>query len=135
VDISTVNWFAVIVAALSNFCIGGLWYSPLLFGKAWIKENHFSPDDLKNRYMPKIFGLTLLFSIVIAFNLALFLNDAKTTASWGAIAGFLAGFGWVTMSIYIIGLFEKKSTKYIFINGGYISISFIVMGFIIGLWR
>ena len=38
-------------------------------------------------------GLTFLFSFVIAFNLAMFLNDSKTTTSWGAIAGFLAGFG------------------------------------------
>ncbi len=68
-DISTLNWFAVIVAALSNFLIGGLWYSPILFGKVWMKENNFSDDDLKNGNMPKIFGLTFLFSIVMAFNL------------------------------------------------------------------
>lgn len=30
-DISTLNWFAVVVAAISNFLIGGLWYSPILF--------------------------------------------------------------------------------------------------------
>ncbi len=134
-DISTLNWLAVIVAALSNFLIGGLWYSPLLLGKAWMKENNFSDDNLKKGNMPKIFGLTFLFSIVMAFNLAMFLNDANTTTSWGAIAGFLAGFGWVAMSIFTIGQFERKSTKYMLIHGGYVTISFIVMGLIIGLWR
>ena len=78
-DISILNWFAVIVAALSNFLIGGLWYSPILFGKVWMKENNFSDDDLKKGNMPKIFGLTFLFSIVMAFNLAMYLNDASTT--------------------------------------------------------
>ncbi|MCX2682072.1 DUF1761 domain-containing protein [Galbibacter sp. EGI 63066] len=134
-DISTLNWLAVIVAALSNFLIGGLWYSPVLFGKVWMKENNFSEDDLKKGNMGKIFVLTFLFSFVMAFNLAMFLNDAKTTASWGAIAGFLAGFGWVTMSIFTIGQFERKSTKYMLIHGGYVTISFVVMGLIIGLWR
>lgn len=134
-DISTLNWFAVIVAALSNFLIGGLWYSPILFGKVWMKENGFSENDLKKGNMPKIFGLTFLFSIVMAFNLAMFLNDANTTTSWGAIAGFLAGFGWVSMSIFTIGQFERKSTKYMLIHGGYVTISFVVMGLIIGLWR
>ncbi|HCN37835.1 MAG: DUF1761 domain-containing protein [Saprospiraceae bacterium] len=134
-DISILNWFAVIVAALSNFLIGGLWYSPILFGKVWMKENNFSDDDLKKGNMPKIFGLTFLFSIVMAFNLAMYLNDASTTASWGAIAGFLAGFGWVAMSIFTIGQFERKSAKYMLIHGGYVTISFIVMGLIIGLLR
>ncbi|TNE68220.1 DUF1761 domain-containing protein [bacterium] len=134
-DISTLNWFAVIVASLSNFLIGGLWYSPLLFGKVWMKENNFSDDDLKKGNMAKIFGLTFLFSIVMAFNLGMFLNDVNTTTSWGAIAGFLAGFGWVAMSIFTIGQFERKSTKYMLIHGGYVTISFIVMGLIIGLWR
>lgn len=134
-DISTLNWFAVIVAALSNFLIGGLWYSPLLFGKGWMKENNFSDDDLKKGNMAKIFGLTFLFSIVMAFNLGMFLNDANTTTSWGAIAGFLAGFGWVAMSICTIGQFERKSAKYMLIHGGYVTISFIVMGLIIGIWR
>lgn len=134
-DISTLNWLAVIVAALSNFLIGGLWYSPVLFGKIWMKENNFSEDDLKKGNMPKIFGLTFLFSIIMAFNLAMFLNDADTTANWGAIAGFLAGFGWVAMSIFTIGQFERKSAKYMLIHGGYVTISFVVMGLIIGLWR
>ena len=33
--LSDLNWLAVIVATLVYFAIGGLWYSPILFGKAW----------------------------------------------------------------------------------------------------
>lgn len=134
-DISTVNWFAVIVAALSNFVIGGLWYSPFIFGKPWMKENNFTDEDFKKGSMGKIFGLTFLFSLVMAFNLAMFLNDASTTITWGAAAGFLAGFGWVAMSLFIIGQFERKSTKHMLIHGGYVTLSFIVMGLIIAIWR
>jgi hypothetical protein len=134
-DISTLNWLAIIVAALSNFLIGGLWYSPLLFAKLWMKENKFSDEDMKDPKMLKVFGLTFVYSFIMSFNLAMFLNDAKTTVSWGAIAGFLAGFGWVAMSIFIIGLFERKSYRYMLIHGGYVTVSFVVMGLIIGLWR
>ncbi len=134
-DISTLNWWAIFVAALSNFLIGGLWYSPVLFGKLWMKENKFSDDDLKKGNMPKIFALTFLFSFVMAFNLAMFLNDPNTTVGWGAVAGFLAGFGWVAMAVFIIGQFERKSAKYMLIHAGYLTISFILMGLIIGAWR
>jgi hypothetical protein len=134
-DISTLNWLAIIVAALANFLVGGLWYSPLLFGKLWMKENNFTEEELRKGNMPKNFGLTFVFSFVMAFNLAMYLNDAGTTASWGAIAGFLAGFGWVAMAIFVIGQFERKSTKYMLIHAGYVTISFILMGLIIGAWR
>ena len=134
-DISTLNWLAVILAALSTFLIGGLWYSPILFEKAWMKENNFSYEYLKKGNKLKIFGLTFLFSIVMAFNLAMFLNDASTTTIWGAIAGFLAGFGWVAMAMFITGLFELRSAKYMLIHGGYFTVSFIVMGLIIGFLR
>ena len=100
-----------------------------------MKENNFTDEDLKKGSMGKIFGLTFLFSLVMAFNLAMFLNDASTTITWGAAAGFLAGFGWVAMSLFIIGQFERKSTKHMLIHGGYVTLSFIVMGLIIAIWR
>ena len=134
-DISSLNWLAIIVATLANFLIGGLWYSPLLFGKQWMTENKFTEEELKKSNMSKILGLTFLYSFVMAFNLAMFLNDSKTTISWGAIAGFLAGFGWVAMSLFVIGQFERRTTKYMLIHGGYVTISFVIMGLILGAWR
>jgi hypothetical protein len=134
-DISTLNWPAIIVAAGSSFLIGGLWYSPILFGKQWMQENNLTDEEMKKGNMPKIFGLTFLFSLIMAFNLAMFLNDSKTDAAWGATAGFLAGFGWVAMCIFTIGQFERKSTRYMLINGGYVTVGLTVMGLILGIWR
>ena len=133
-NISTLNWLAIFLATLSTFLIGGIWYS-VLFAKQWMAENSFSEEDLKKRNMPKVFALTFLYSFIMSFNMAMFLNDAKTTTGWGMIAGFLAGFGWVTMFIFIIGLFEKRSTKYMLIHAGYVTISLVVMGLILGSWR
>lgn len=134
-DMSTLNWLAIIVAALANFMLGGLWYSPVLFGKAWQKENHLSDEDLKNGNMAKIFGFAFLWSFVMAFNLGMFLNDPSTDVNFGLMAGFLAGFGWVAAAIFIIGLFERKSNAYMLINAGYMVVSFVLMGLIIGAWR
>lgn len=134
-NISTINWLAVIVAAPSNFLMGGLWYSPVLFGRQWMKENNFTNEDMKKGGMATIFIFTFIFSSMMAFNLAMFLNEPKTSPAWGAAAGFLAGFGWAAPALCIIALFERKSTRYMFIHAGYITISFVLMGFIIGAWR
>jgi PhnB protein len=134
-SIESVNWLAVLAAAVSTFILGGLWYSPALFGRSWMAECGFTDADLQKGSTLKIFGFSFLFSLLMAANLALFLADPKTTAAWGATAGFLAGFGWVALGLGVISLFERKSWKYIFINGGYMTVAFIVMGLILGAWQ
>jgi len=72
---------------------------------------------------------------VMAFNLAMFLDDPKTTLACGAAAGFLAGFGWVVMGIGIVSLFERRPWTYTIVNGGYLTIALVLMGAILGGWR
>ena len=130
-----INPFAILVAALSCFLLGGLWYSPALFGRAWMRSNGFTPDALHRGNQAVIFGLSFIAALVMATNLAFFLADPKTTTAWGAIAGALAGFGWVAMGIIILGLFERRSWLWIVINGGYQVIALTLMGAILGAWR
>lgn len=55
--------------------------------------------------------------------------------TWGATAGFLTGFGFSALIFTIVALFEQRSWKYIFINGGYITLYFTLIGLIHGAWR
>lgn len=130
-----INWFAVLAAAISTFVLGGLWYSPALFGRAWMTVNNLNNEQLSKSNMAKVFGLAFVFAVVMAANLAAFLAEPKTNASWGATAGFLAGFGWVALGIATIALFERRSAKYVLINGGYMTVAFVLMGLILGAWR
>ncbi len=131
-----INHWAVFACAIANLILGALWYSPLLFYKAWMKENNFTEEKIKEKFNPlKTYGLTCLLSLIISYNLAFFLGDDKVTATWGATAGFLAGFGFSALIFAIVALFEQRSLKYILINGGYITIYFTLIGFIIGAWR
>ena len=41
-----INYFAVLTAAISTFVIGGLWYSPALFHRAWMSANGLTEADL-----------------------------------------------------------------------------------------
>src|SRR3984957_6481448 len=133
--LANLNWLALVAAAVSMFVLGGLWYSKALFGKAWMSACGLTEKDLRRGNAAKIFGLSLVFSLGWVINLDMFLIDAKTTTSWGAAAVFLAGFGLVALSIAMIGLFERRTWKHIFINGGYVTIAFVLMGLIIGAWR
>ena len=130
-----INHLAVFVCAILNLALGALWYSPILFYKGWLSETKLTEEQLAKQNPAKTYGLAFLFSLIISYNLAFFLGDANTTAIWGATAGFLAGFGWSTLIFAIIALFEQKSWKYIFINGGFITVYFTLIGFILGIWR
>ena len=137
-DFSSINLWAVLVATLSTFLVGWLWYGPL-FGKMWMEVVGFSEEDLQEGNMVKIFGLAFIFEFIMAFNLAMFLTGspeaaATMTAGTGAFYGFLAGFGWVFFALAVNSLYEKKSCGYIFINGGYWAVSFTIMGAILGAW-
>ena len=130
----TVNWIAVLVAGISAFVLGGVWYSPALFGKAWMTENNLTVEDVKKGNKGKIFGWSFILSLVMAANLGMFINSPEMNLSQGIVYGLLTGL-WIFCGIAIVGLFEHKSARYIFINGGYMLVALGLMGAIIGVWR
>jgi hypothetical protein len=133
-NFSLINWPAVLVAGISAFAVGGLWYSRPVFGNAWMADSKLTEDEIKLGNKGEIFGFTAVFSLLMAVNLAMFLAEPSTNITWGTEAGFLAGI-WTFSAIAIHSLFELKSWRYIFINGGYSLVSLTLMGAIIGAWR
>ncbi len=130
-----INHWAVLVCAAANLMLGAVWYSPLLFYKAWMKENNLTEEALRKINPAKVYGLTLLLSVLTSYNMAFFLSDAKTDLAWGATAGLLTGFGFSAIIFTVVALFEMRSWKYIFINAGYITVYFTLIGCILGAWR
>jgi Protein of unknown function (DUF1761) len=131
---STVNWLAVLVAGISAFVLGGVWFSPALFGKAWMKENGFTLEQIQKRNKGKVFGWAFVLSLVMAANLGMFLSDPTIKLSMGLMYGFLTGI-WIFCGIAMVALFEQKTARYIFINGGYMLVALTLMGGIIGVWK
>ena len=129
------NIWAILAAALANFLIGGVWYSPALFQGPWMRANGFGEDDLKKGSPAVIFGVSLLFCLIMAANLAAFLAGPETTIGFAIAAGAAAGLGWAALGLGVVALFERRPPSYILINGGYLTVSFTAMGAILGAWR
>jgi hypothetical protein len=128
------NHLAVIVSAVAAFVIGGVWYGPL-FGASWMQENGFTPEQLAKANQGKIYGLAFLWTLVMAYNLAMFIGDPSITLGKATLYGLLTGLGWIAMATWVIGLFERRSAKLMLINGGYMTVALTTMGAIIGAWR
>ena len=127
------NLWAILVAALASFLLGGLWYSPLLFAKAWQREAGLSDEQIRSANIGLIFGLAFVLCLIASFVFALFLGPRPPLAL-GLGAGFAAGLCWVSASFGINYLFERKSLKLFLINGGYHTLQFTLIGLILALW-
>jgi hypothetical protein len=125
------NILAVLLAAVSSFLLGGLWYSPALFGKTWSSENG---GEKQAGHPAKVFGISFLFSLIAAFAFASWLGAAPAL-DVALKAGATVGFCFVAASFGINYQFAQRSFKLWLIDGGYHTAQFLIFGLVLGLWH
>ena len=125
------NIWAVLLAAISSFLLGGLWYSSALFGRTWNIENG---GQMKSGHPAKVFGISFVFSLIAATAFALWLGPSPSVQA-AFKAGVLAGVGFVACSFGINYQFAQRSFKLWLIDGGYHAVQFSLFGLILGLWH
>ncbi len=128
------NVLAVIVAAATSFLLGGLWYSPKLFGTIWNRENGSDPKAGEGRHAARIFGVSFAFSLVAAFAFAWWLGPAPDLSD-AVTRGLAAGLGMVAASFGINYQFANRSTALWLVDGGYHTVQFLLFGLILGAWH
>ncbi len=129
-----IHWGAVVAAALSSFLLGGLWYSPALFGNAWMRASGHDAASLAKGNQGVIFGMSFVLALITAAVFAMFLGP-KPELGFALGAGVAAGIGWVATSFGINYLFERKSFPHFAINAGYHVVQFSLIGLILGVWK
>lgn len=135
-DLSTINWLAVLVAGIVAWALGALWYSPVLFGKSWQQETGLTEESLKNSNMAMVFGTSAVLMIIMSLGLAMFFQgDAEMNWKTGMQAGLITGLFFVAPSIGINYLYQRKSLKLWAIDAIYQVVFLALAGAIIGAWR
>lgn len=61
-----INWLIILAAAFIPLVIGFVWYTPKVFGNAWMKACGLDEEKLKGANMPLTFGLCFVFSFLLA---------------------------------------------------------------------
>lgn len=159
------NFLAILVAALSTLVVGFVWYNPKVFGTIWMKGAGLTAEQTEKGNMLKIFGLTFVYSLMLAFIMPVLVihqmgafgmiggfaglatakpsylafmadyGDAFRTFKHGALHGFISGIFLALPIIAINGLFEQKSWKYIAVQAGYWIVIMTIIGSIICGWK
>lgn len=135
----SVNYLAVVIAALSTMIVGSIWYTPKVFGTLWAKLAHVDmKKNISTRDMVWLMGSAFLASVVTAYVLAhvaflsnqffdnSFLQDSLST-------GFWLWLGLVATRLYVHDAFEGRRKKLTLLNVAHEFVTIMVMALIIGL--
>jgi hypothetical protein len=126
-----VNYWAILVAGAAYFILGALWYSPVIFGKAWTQAVGKSQKGSSALKMIWAF----VGSLVIAYGLARILSwTGSYSLTDAVVVSLLAAICFLVTVIGISDSMEVRPMKLYLINIFYNIIGFCIMGIIIGVW-
>ncbi|MCL4274573.1 MAG: DUF1761 family protein [Anaerolineales bacterium] len=140
-DLNSINWLAVVLCVVASLIIGSIWFSPKVFFPAWMKaiEKTGMSDSNDQNMAPviRIFGLTILASLVQAVFMGLMVNlmggiSGGVTLASGVLTGFLLWLGFVAPSSLTNKLFADRVKAWYYEAGNHL-VTFVVMGAMHGL--
>ena len=139
-EFSSLNWLAIIAAAIVSFISGFIWFGPKTFYPVWWKAMGKSDAEQPGtgQSMPLVFGSIMVGILIQSFVLAIVLNSldpASVDAVSGAGVGLLLGIGFVAATSLSHRLMGGQGFKVWAIEVGNDIINFALMGAILGAWR
>ncbi|OGE10802.1 hypothetical protein A3A60_02345 [Candidatus Curtissbacteria bacterium RIFCSPLOWO2_01_FULL_42_26] len=133
----SINFLAVIVSAVAYMVIGAVWYSPVVFGKMWIKFAGITQKDIdiQKKTMPKIYGFAFVGALITSYILAIILKLVDATTLIGALQiGFLVWLGFMATTTLSTVLFEGKKQELYLLNNGYNLVALLTAAAILTVW-
>ncbi|HYU00045.1 MAG TPA: DUF1761 domain-containing protein [Gemmatimonadales bacterium] len=136
---ANVNILAVIVAAVATLILGAVWYSPVLFAKAWIQAHGYTPEkleEMKKRGVTRAYAVSGLCYLVMAYVLALLASYTQATSFvQGLWLGFLLWLGFAATIGLTANVFSNNPIAVWVIDAGYQLAYLLLMGVVVALWK
>lgn len=115
---TSMNFWAVLVAAIAYMAIGAFWYS-VLFAKTWTKLTGVTQKDMaeaRKKGMAKSMGRTLILDfiacLVMSYIVALFFSNVRLSGVLAGITvGILIWLGFIATTSLEQVLWEKRSIQ------------------------
>ncbi|MGA2485597.1 MAG: DUF1761 domain-containing protein [Roseiarcus sp.] len=128
------SW-AMLVAAIVRFVIGGVWFSPFAFAEPWRRLVGLSAEQMKAT-MPRAIAADVVASLLMAWVLAhAVVYAGATTLGTGVAVGFFNWLGFVAVIQFTTVLYEQRPLKLFVIQSGFNLLSLLLMGALLAAWR
>ncbi len=137
----SVNYLAVVVAGIVSMGLGFLWYSPMVLGKAWMKEKGYTQESLKKaqKEMGSLYAVSFVVSLITAYVLSHVMTMSENffhypLLSTGLMSGFWMWLGFMMPVQITATIFsDKKNWKLFGIDTGYQLVSILAMGVVLAI--
>ena len=133
-----INYWAILVSAVSSFILGLLWYSPLLFGKPWMKMMGFTQqhmEEAKKKGMARLYIGNFVTTLIMVYILSHFVDYAQAkTITDGLQLGLWVWLGFIATLLFGSILWEGKPFKLFLINAGYRLVELLIVASILSAW-
>lgn len=137
-DFSQLNWLAVIIGAIVYFALGALWYSPVLFSRAWQRSIGWDENRTPPQASAMTYVVPLLAYIVMAIAVGLLAVATGTDEiGEGIVLGLVLGIGLSLAHTFVDASFDPNKPQpwtWFAINGTYHALGLIIVSVIIAIW-
>lgn len=134
--LTTLNWRAVVGAALGYFVLGGLWYSPMVFGAVWREVT--GPSPLHEQPSVWMFVVPLGGSFAAAMATALLVRlTGVSTLRAGVQLGVLVACAFVVPAVATDAAAPNHPQPLVYsgIVGGYHFVGLVLVSLIVTRFR
>lgn len=133
--IGDVNILTIIITAAINIFLGGLWYSPKLFGKEWMELAQITEEKIKKMNLSFSYIGAYIVSLIMSFVLSHLLHLMQVNT---LVGGVTVGF-WIWLGFYATGqfsavLWEQKPIKLYTIHTGFSLVSLVIISAILAVF-
>lgn len=136
-----INYILIAVATLVQFILGAVWYSPLMFGKFWMKvmggDHQCTKEEMQKmqKEMMPFYGLQILLTIIFTFVLAMFIYYLQM-ANVGFHAYGVAGWIWLgfILPTQVSGVIWGNTKREFWLKQISIMLSYQLIGLMLTAW-
>ncbi len=135
-ELTGINYWAVVVVWLLYMAVGAWWYSTAGFAKQWTKYTKIDILKIPTEQANKIIASVAVGALVQAFTLALVLNSLHVTSvTEGLVAGLVLWFGLVTATTVGVTLYSRRAWGFLWLNSAYFLVVMSIGSAILATWR
>ena len=135
-ELSNLNYLAILLATVINCGLGALWYSPIGFVKRWEEYTGIDimqiPQNEANKILMYVVGSALTQSAVLAI-----IVRSIGAVSWmeEASVGLVLWLGFIAAATVGVTLYSRRSWKFWWLNSSYFLIVMVINAAILAVWQ
>jgi hypothetical protein len=131
-----INYKLILFASVLNFILGGLWYSPIMFGKWWaqiMEMSHHTKEEMQKmqKEMMPFYILQFFLALIFTWELAHALASAVEVNHY--FLAFITWFGFV-MPIQVGSVVWGNTKKKFWPKQLFVMLSYQLVSIIISTW-